>query len=242
MITPGLPLASTKLQLAAAVETAMGSVVTLAKTPASGTGPMTGAACQETIGILAALAPSMPGFCSTASKPQMTRPSGFSVIAWPKAAVRPETEPAPSRVRTVQPAALAASSMPLVTPSTPPFFMSEASTTMVLPLAIFGPEDGPSHLSTLEAYLSTKVLASASESAWTELRPNASPATTAPVLINACNIEFLLGVIALPVFPPDFPMWPACRPTTNSIDGVSQALRSGAPVGTFATAPRFRCA
>ncbi len=44
----------------------------------------------------AAFACSSAGACSTASKPLMTMPSGFSAIAWPKAAVRPPIEPAPS--------------------------------------------------------------------------------------------------------------------------------------------------
>ncbi len=127
MTTPGLPLASTNAQLAAAVETAIGSVVTLAKTPASVNGADDGPECQATIGILAALAASMPGFCSTASKPPTTRPSGFSVMAWPNAAVRPETEPAPSITRTVQPARLRGFLDALVTPSMPPFFMSPAT-------------------------------------------------------------------------------------------------------------------
>lgn len=176
MMTPGLPFASTKAQSAAAVETAIGSVVMLAKTPSASTGPTTGAACQDTMGIFAAAAASMPGFCSMASKPVMTMPSGCSASAWPKAAVRPEIEPAPSRMRTVQPAAVAASSMPLVTPSTPPFFMSEARTTTVLSGAIAGPVVGPSQSVTLEAYFATKAVASASGSAWAAApRPRASP-------------------------------------------------------------------
>ena len=159
-MTPGFPLASMKAQSAAALETCCGSVVTLAATPTSATGPTDEAACQETIGILAALACCMAGPCSIASNPMIAMPSGLSASAWPNAAVRPLIEPAPSSTFTVQPRAVAASCIPLAVPTWPPFFRSPARMTMVLPVAPFGPVVGPSHAVTLLAYLSTIACAS----------------------------------------------------------------------------------
>ena len=163
--TPGSPPASTNAQEAAARDTSIGSVVTLANTPASSIGPIVVPACQATSGMPAALACSMPCACSRRSKPLMMIPSGFSASAWPKAAVRPETLPAPSMTRTSQPMLSAASSTPLVAPRMPPFFMSPATTTMVLPGSAAGPVVGPSHSVTREAYLSTTACASAMASA-----------------------------------------------------------------------------
>ena len=57
--------------------------------------------------------------------------------------------------RTSQPMLSAASSTPVVAPRMPPFFMSPATTTTVLPGSAAGPEVGPSHSVTWEAYFST---------------------------------------------------------------------------------------
>ncbi len=93
-------------------DTSFGMVVTLAKMPASGSGPGLVPACQPTTAAPDLAAASNATFCSLVSKPPATMPSGFSVSAWFIAAVRPQTEPWPSMTVTVQPIALAASFTP----------------------------------------------------------------------------------------------------------------------------------
>ena len=110
-------------------------VVTLAKMPASGSGPGCVPACQPTTAAPDLAAASNATFCSLVSKPPATMPSGLSVSAWFIAAVRPETEPWPSMTVTVQPIALAASLTPSEAPRMPPFFRSAATNTIFLPLA-----------------------------------------------------------------------------------------------------------
>ena len=81
MTTPALPPESAIASKAAVLETSVGEVVTLAKMPASGSGPGFVPECQPTTAAPDLAAASNATCCSLVSKPPTTMPSGLSVRA-----------------------------------------------------------------------------------------------------------------------------------------------------------------
>jgi len=96
--------------------------------------------------------------------------------------------------RTVQPMARAASSTPLLTPTMPPFFMSPATKTMVLPAAAFGPAVGPSHFSLVMVATSTFFFAASRKSSAMAFGASAAAhsASTAAATLRAGTLFFML--------------------------------------------------